>query len=313
MKNISHLFLLITSVLFSQTNNSALVFNTQLFEQLPHVRDISISNNQMEMYFTVESFKKEFSFIAISKKVEGEWGEPQVTSFSGMNKDLEPFLSPDNLKLFFVSNRSIDGNQPKKDMDIWFVERESVDANWSKPINAGDVVNTDKDEFYPAVTISGNLYFTATIEDDTKGKEDIYMSEMVDGSFTKPKSLSTAINSETYEFNAYVSPDESLIIYSSYNRPDGVGGVDLYASKKDENGDWLTAKNLGEKINSKNTDYCPFLDSESEVFYFTSDRSNQKTEFENKMTLNELLSEMNRTPNGLSRIFKLKMNSKLFE
>ena len=312
MKKLYYLFILISTFSFAQTKTQVEVFLPELFSQFPHVRDLSISYDQSELYFTVEGFKKEFSFIAVSKKKNGVWQQPSVAPFSGMDKDLEPFLSPNNLMLFFVSNRKINDNIDKKDMDIWFVERTSTSSKWSEPKNIGTPINTDNDEFYPSIAANGNLYFTASIENDTKGKEDIYRSELINGNYQTPVSLSKNINSETYEFNAYISPDESILVYSSYRRPDGVGGTDLYTSTKNEKGVWTPAKNL-EEINSKNTDYCPFVDFKTGKLYFTSDRSNQIKSYSKQMSLEEILTEMKKSPNGQSRIFTTKFDVSLFK
>lgn len=312
------LFLLITHLSFAQTNevntteNDPSVFLPELFKEFPNVRDITISNNGNEMYFTVESFKKEFSFIAVSKKINGKWNKPKVASFSGKDKDLEPFLAPNGLKLFFASNRSVDSNNSKKNMDIWFVERASLKSVWSKPKNIGSPINTDKDEFYPSVTNSGNLYFTAEKEDG-KGKEDIYLSEYINGKYTSPKPLSEMINSKTYEFNAFVSPDENMIVFSSYRRPDSKGGTDLYISFKDKDGKWGKAKNMGSKINSSSIDYCPFVDFNTNTFYYTSEKSQMQSSFSEQKNANDIINKMNTFPNGLSRIFKIDNFQELFE
>lgn len=313
MKKIYYLFILVSTFSLAQTKIQGKIFLPDLFSRFPQVRDLSISKNQTELYFTVEGFKKEFSFIAFSKKENGIWLEPTVASFSGMDKDLEPFLSPDNLKLFFASNRKTEEDQEKKDMDIWFVERSSITSKWSEPKNIGAPINTDKDEFYPSVATNGNLYFTASIESNTKGKEDIYKSELINDVYQTPVSLSKNINSETYEFNAYVSPDESVIIYSSYRRPDSFGGTDLYISTKDENGLWKPAKNLGEEINSDKIDYCPFVDFSTNTFYFTSERSRQNKSYPKQLSMDEILLKMNKSPNGLSRIFFTKFDVSLFK
>ena len=305
MKKIYYLFVLISTFSLAQTKSHVEVFLPDLFSQFLHVRDLSISNDQTELYFTVEGFKKEFSFIAFSKKKNGIWQQPTVAPFSGMDKDLEPFLSPDNLKLFFASNRNTAENKEKKDMDIWFVERTSTTSEWSEPKNIGAPISTDKDEFYPSVAANGNLYYTASITENTKGKEDIYKSELINDVYQKPASLSKNINSETYEFNAYISPDEHTIIFSSYQRSDSFGGTDLYISSKDENGNWQPGENLGENINSDKIDYCPFVDFNTNTFYFTSERSQQNKFYSKQLSLNEILSEMNSIPNGLSRVYKL--------
>jgi len=283
-----------------------------IFDGFPHVRDFAMNKNQNEIYFTVQSFKKEYSFIAVIKRENNQWSKPKVTSFSGEFKDLEPFLSPNGLKLYFATNR-IDNNsiEIKKDIDIWFVERNSISESWSIPKNIGPVINTSVDEFYPSVTNNGDLFFTAAYK-DAKGKEDIYVSRLVNGMYTKPTSLSTSVNSVKYEFNAYVSPDESFIIFTSYGRKDGFGGGDLYISLKDENDKWTAARNLGDKINSSKIDYCPFIDFNNNTLYYTSERSEVPTSFSSKKNIDELLHELLKQPNGIGRVYQTSF-SKILE
>lgn len=278
---------------------------SKVFNGFPNVRDFAMNTNQNEVYFTVESYRKEYSFIAVTRKVKNQWTAPEVASFSGMYKDLEPFLSPDGLKLFFASNRiSNDSKEIKKDIDIWYVERTSETSIWSSPKNVGSIINTDADEFYPSVTTKGDLFFTAAYK-DAKGKEDIYVSRFVEGKYTKPISLGTGVNSEKYEFNAYVSPDESFIVFTSYGRKDDTGRGDLYISYKGENNEWKPAVNLGEKINSKEIDYCPFVDVKSNTLYFTSAKNEVKKSFTSKKNMQELMYVLKSQKNGLSRIYKV--------
>ena len=59
-----------------------------------------------------------------------DWTSPVVAPFSGKFGDLEPAFSPDGMKLYFSSNRPIDGSEPK-DYDIWVVEK--TNGRWSDP------------------------------------------------------------------------------------------------------------------------------------------------------------------------------------
>ena len=100
------------------------------------------------------------------------------------------------------------------------------------------------DEFYPVITTSKNIYFTLDNR-ELKRKDDIYISEYIDGKYTAPIALNGGVNSEGYEFNAFVSQDESFIIYTCYNRKGGFGSGDLYISYKLEDGNWSPAKKHG--------------------------------------------------------------------
>ena len=256
-----------------------------------------------ELYFTVESYAKEYSFIAFSKKTNGIWAIPKAVIFSGQHKDLEPFLSPDGLKLFFASNRkSNTSSDIKKDMDIWYVTRNKISNNWSVPKSVGSIINTSKDEFYPSVTNEGDLYFTAEYK-NSKGKEDIYVSKFINNAYTEPISLSKNVNSEKYEFNAFVSPDGRFIIFTSYGRKDDLGRGDLYISRKDANNNWLPAKHLEKGINSKKLDYCPFVDIKHKKLYFTTNKSTIPKSFKTRKELTEIVNFINSNPNGLSRIY----------
>ena len=116
-----------------------------------------------------------------------------------------------------------------KDFDIWVVSRTSVNNAWSAPKNLGAPINTAMDEFYPAITNSGNLYFTLD-NPELKQRDNIYVSELRDGKYTTPKALGEGVNTASYEFNAFVAPDESYLIFSGYNRKDGLGSGDMYIS-----------------------------------------------------------------------------------
>ncbi|SEB96533.1 WD40-like Beta Propeller Repeat [Tenacibaculum sp. MAR_2009_124] len=296
-------------LIFAVSGQESKLFLPELFRDFGHVRDISIGNDGTEIYFTAQGYLKEYSYIVSSKKINGNWKELEIVSFSGQKgiKDLEPFLSPDGLKLFFASNRERIGAGAKKDMDIWYVERESLLQKWSLPINLGETINGDKDEFYPSVSKNGNLYFTSERE-DSKGKEDIYVSEIVDGEYLKPKPLNDAVNSDKFEYNAFVSPNEDYIIFTSYGRKDDLGRGDMYISKKNSLGSWMTAKHMGNNINTKREEYCPFVDFENKMLYFTSVRTETIDVLEPKRNLKGMLKKIEVLPNGLSRIYCTPLN-----
>ena len=182
------------------------------------IRDFTINSSGEEAYFTIQSPLEEVCVIAMVKKSDNMWSEPEVLKFSGKYKDLEPFLSPDNLKLYFVSNRPLNSPDGEpKDYDIWYVERENPVSGWGMPVNIGEPVNTEHNEFYPAITNSNNLYITSD-RPDSKGQDDIFYCDWNGNQYSEPVSMSKSINSESYEFNAYLDPNESFLIFSGYNR-----------------------------------------------------------------------------------------------
>lgn len=282
----------------------------KLLSEYQNIRDLSINQKGTTIYFTIQSQLNEVSIIVEAMKDENSWNVQQLITPSGKHKDLEPFLAPDELRLYFASNRPLlDSSEIKEDFDIWYLERKHIDDKWSDPINIGATINSEFNEFYPSVSANGNLYFTSD-KPGSKGKDDIYKSEWNSNSYQTPVSLSDSINTDGYEFNAYISPNEDFLIFSGYNREDGYGSGDLYFSTKLKNGDWSQSKNMGESINSDKMDYCPFIDFKTSSLYFTSKRSEIKPEDFN--SLEEFKTLLNTYKNGESKIYKVPFNLKQF-
>lgn len=305
MKNSILNLLFVAFSCFAQAQNNDLVQPAFLeLQAYPNVRDFTLSTSGEEAYFSVQSPNGEMSFISRIVMEKNHWSAPQTVSFSGRYHDLEPFLSPDNLRLYFASSRPKNNNSEKtKDHDLWYVERLSISDPWGEPVNMGSEVNSDKNEFYPSMAANKNLYFTSD-RSDSKGKDDIFFSRWNGQSYEKPISLGESINTEGYEFNAYISPSESFLIFSGYNRKDGLGSADLYVSRRASDLSWKPAVNFGSVLNSNKMDYCPFVDIKTKTLYFTSKRNsiNPDKAFE---TANEFLLELTKYENGLSRLYKI--------
>lgn len=295
-------FLLISSIQCLNAQSSDSPEKLSLFLEVStnlNERDMAISPDGKEMYYTLSGNQNAFSTIIHRKRLpNNKWSNPEVASFSGKYKDLEAAFSQDGNKLFFSSNRPISGNKVK-DYDIWVVEK--VNGTWSAPKNLGKPINTEANEFYPSVTNSGNLYYTAEY-DRGVGKEDIYVSRWVNGSFTESIPLDTAVNSTVWEFNAFVSPDETFIIFTSYGRKDDQGGGDLYISTRNADGHWQPAKNLS-VVNSSKLDYCPFVPVGRKTLFFTSARHTLPPSYEQPVTYEELLKSYNGISNGSENIY----------
>lgn len=293
-----------TGTAFAQTSGKVEMAHEKL-NQFLNVRDFCISSANDEIYFTAQSPFQEISQILSMKKLKGKWSDPILMPFSDKFSDLEPFLSPDQTKLYFASNRPLnDSSDTAKDYDIWYVKRENKNSPWSAPINMGKPVNSKNDEFYPSVAANNNLYFTSDAPGGI-GKDDIYFCEYRNGAYQEAKLLGPEINSTGYEFNAFISQNEDFLIYTKYNSEGGLGSGDLYLSRKDNANQWSKAENMGNSINTKFMEYCPYYDEANETLYFTSRRNSiQPRKFKSVAEFNQYLAE---NENGNSRIYKVKM------
>lgn len=302
------LLLAICMLLFSHaySQDSLIVFpaNEQL-NQFLSVRDFCISKNSDQAFFTVQSPDESISQIAAMSLIDGTWSKPELMDFNDANRYLEPFLSDDGTRLYFVSDRPQNEKKTgEKNFDIWYVERSSVGNSWSEPKNLGKPVNSDNNEFYPTLSKNGNLYFTMDIPNSGR-KDDIYFCKWNGKKYEDPVLLSDSINSTGYEFNAFISPEENFLLYTKYNAENGFGSGDLYIARKDQKGNWTKAENLGNTINSKYMEYCPFYDQNSQTLYFTSKRNS--LESKDFQTLEEFEQYLESGENGLSKIYGVKV------
>ncbi|OEK05620.1 hypothetical protein BFP71_16075 [Roseivirga misakiensis] len=221
-----------------------------------------------EFYYAVEKGGK--PFIRYTKLENGAWSQPVTILSSDKYGYNDPFLSPDENRLYFISKRSLDGNSAKDDHDIWYVKREG-DA-WSEPINAGPNINSEFNEYYISFTQTGTMYFASNVNASANRKQsnqDIYYSKFIDGKFQKPVVLGSAINTENYEADVFIAPDESYLIFCS-TRPEGLGRGDLYISFKNDNGGWSEAVNMGELVNTEHHELCPYVTPDGKYMLYTS-------------------------------------------
>ncbi|MBU1014384.1 MAG: hypothetical protein KKG99_15400 [Bacteroidetes bacterium] len=219
-----------------------------------------------ELYFCLR--KPTGASIFQMKMRNGIWGKPELLPFASRFGDIDINISSDGTKLFFSSRRPLPGTtEPKKDNDFWMVDRKG--NTWGNPVYLGKLINSESEDYFPMVTKNGNLYFSSQREG--QGTNNIYRSKLVKGEYSTAEKLDSSINSEFREFDPYVSPDESFIIFAS-SRPNGFGGDDLYISFRKPDGYWTKARNMGDKINSMGSEYSPMLSPDGKYMFFTGSR-----------------------------------------
>jgi hypothetical protein len=221
------------------------------------------SPDGQEFYFCVRNMGA--SSLFVMKCAQGIWGRPEPLPFAGRYNDIDVSLSPDGQGLFFCSNRPVAvSRSPKEDHDIWMCARKN--GSWGPPEHLGDAVNSARDDFYPVVTKSKTLYFNS--QRAGPGTNDIYMCRWVDGKYAPAEKLGPEINSEFREFDAFVPPDESFIIFTSQRPADDPFG-DLYISFRTPEGAWTPARNMGKGINARGPEFGTVLSPDGKFLFFT--------------------------------------------
>jgi hypothetical protein len=242
-----------------------------------------------------------------SHQTNGRWSSPEVAPFSGQWQDADPYVTSDGQHLYFVSDRPIDnGGARRPDHDIWVMDRTA--SGWSEPRHLPAPINTDADEWYPVALRNGALYFGSQRK-EAKGGGDIYRATpRGDGEYTV-ENLGAPVNTAAAEYEAFVTEDERLMLFTATRRPDSLGDFDLYASHKQPDGKWGEPVNLGPDINSPTRELSPKLTLDGKRFYWTSCRTPALPAHPHRRTTAEILQDIHAPGNGLGDIYEIDVSA----
>lgn len=216
----------------------------------------------------------------ISQKIDNdEWGAA-INMGSIINSPCNegtPTISIDgNILLFTVCENHVMADSCHSTLgrcDIFFSLKQN--GEWSPPINLGKPVNSKFYESQPSLASdSRTLYFVRAEEDDYgKINQDIFYSTMDEsGVWAPPIRLNSNINTPGREAAPFIHPDGRTLYFASDGHL-GMGGMDIFVSRKDENGEWGKAENLGYPINTWNDETALVVSASGKWGYFSSDRA----------------------------------------
>jgi len=195
--------------------------NTRTNEGAP-----SISADGQTFVFTACNRKDGFGKcdIYIAKRQRNGWTRPQNIGapINTRNLERQPSLSPDGKTIYFTSDRpGTDGLE-----DIWISHLEN--DKWSKPINLGDVINTEWDEEAPFVHPDGTRLYFASKGHNSMGGYDVFYSDYNSKTpkWSKPKNIGYPLNTVFDDLGIAYMPDGSA--YIAGNHKGGMGGKDIY-------------------------------------------------------------------------------------
>jgi outer membrane protein OmpA-like peptidoglycan-associated protein len=157
----------------------------------------SISPDGRTLYFISNRAGGKGGFDIYSSHLsdDGQWEEPinLGDSINTPYNEQSPFIHPDNQTLYFSS----EGWVGMGGYDI-FLSHRKVDGTWSKPVNLGYPINTQKDEIGLFVNAKGNKAYFSSSRKEGRGL-DIYSFDLYPGARPIPVSYmkGTVLDAET--------------------------------------------------------------------------------------------------------------------
>lgn len=202
--------------------------------------------------------------------------------------DYAPTISADGKTLYYVSDKK--GSMLKKNgdpsHDFWVAKKQNnLDTVFFPPINIDTVhpygndasVNTPRNEGVASIAADRQtLVFTGCVRPDGLGDCDLYITEVVGETWSKPVNLGNKVNSTFFDSQPSISSDKSRIYFAS-NRPLDPKETDQgdfniwYTDFDDETNTWKPAKPLAD-LNTGGKDCSPFIFPDNTTLFFSSDK-----------------------------------------
>jgi len=217
-------------------------------------------------------------FYVSYRSDDGIWQErsPLKGNINTSGNEGAQTLSPDGNMMFFTACGRSDS---KGSCDIYFSYK--TDEGWSTPKNLGPPVNTPYWESQPCFAADGRTLLFVSNRPGGIGGKDIWQVTLEgfdsEGTpyFGNLKNLGKNINTPKDENSPYIHHDNQTLYFSS-DGWQGLGGMDLFLSRKNEAGEWDEPVNLGYPINTSGDEIGLVINARGNRAYFSSDNREGK-------------------------------------
>lgn len=222
-----------------------------------------------DVYTETQSNEEEDFYI--SKKIKGEWSRavPIGSPLNTHGNEGAQAISPDGRFFVFTGCNRRNG---WGSCDLYISQK--IGNEWTPPQNMGKRVNSSSWDSQPSISADGKTIYFASTRPGGKGKSDIWSTKLdTTGYWSVPINLGDSINTVDIEFSPFIHPDDKTLYFASDGHP-GMGGMDIFMTRKDSNLQWRKPKNLGYPINTFNDESSLILNAKGDLAYFSSDKLN---------------------------------------
>lgn len=205
----------------------------------------------------------------ISHKDQNGWSMMENAGYPLNTEDNEgaQTISADGRLMVFTACNRGDGVGR---CDLYYSEK--VGEKWSFPKNISTPVNTRYKETQPSLSADGRTLYFASDRPGGKGQLDIWVTfKDEENNWTMPDNLGDTINTKLHEMSPFIHFDNQTLYFASEGYP-GLGGFDLYVSRKDSAENWTAPENLGYPINTGKDEIGLIVNSKGNKAYYSSGR-----------------------------------------
>ena len=214
----------------------------------------------------------------ISNWSDTTWSEAKALDYpinTYMNEGA-PTLSSDGQRLFFTACAGYSGYGESRigfgSCDLFMSVKHG--NTWQEPVNLGNPINTSMWETQPGFSSDGRTLFFIRGYTDRMSvyHQDIYFSVLdTNWRWSRPEKMPDNINTPGIEESVFIHPDSKTLYFSSDGHP-GMGGLDIFITRKQSDGSWSEPENIGYPINTFADENSLMVSGDGKLGYFASDR-----------------------------------------
>mgnify|MGYP000882855998 FL=1 len=184
-----------------------------------------------------------------------------------------PVFTKDGNTMYFTRNNYLDGKKGKDANKVTLLKiykATLVNNRWTNvtelPFNSNNFSTA-----HPALSPDEQTLYFASDRPGTIGQSDLYKVAInSNGTYGEPINLGVEINTEGRETFPFVTKDNQLY-FASDGHP-GLGGLDVFTTKINNDGSFGEVENDGAEVNSPKDDFGYYRDSEINKGFFSSNR-----------------------------------------
>lgn len=190
----------------------------------------------------------------------------------------------DDGTMVYCSARQDMAVAPGDPKDLYIATFNSQTGSWNTPVNMGLPVNAAPatevdplrlgDDREPWITADGNtVYFKSDrlATSNPQNASDLFITRKINGQWSEPELIGFPISTDVgNEHCPAILQDGETLCFAS-RRDGGYGGSDIWCSKPDGDGGWLSPINQGPNINTAAEEFH-FTQDRRGMVYFTSSR-----------------------------------------
>ncbi|MBX3100894.1 MAG: OmpA family protein [Bacteroidetes bacterium] len=268
--------------LLQDTSQAVLLYALALNNHSQHFRDIRLHYDaltaprrneyvNLDYYYRIVEARRHVDTLLPPKKVLVRMDS--VINAVG-KPDYAPFMHPSGQVLVFTSRRgemdAIGGLGFGQSEDLYYTEKDMATGKWLPAERFPENINSPFNEGSACLNLEGTeLIFSRCNAPDSYGLCDLYISRWENGKWSKAENLGAMVNSADWDSHPCLSPDGKILYFAS-NRGEGFGRTDIWMCRRNPDGTFQKAENVGPVVNTIEDEVTPFLHPVNNTLYFSS-------------------------------------------